>query len=200
MRFRRAIIATAIALILQPAAAGADWLFTPYLGGNTGGDTIDPQANFGVSAAWMGAGVFGFEFDAGWAPDFFDTGNEDAAALVSDSSVGTYMFNLVVGVPMGGQEGFGVRPYGSAGIGAIQTRVESDLGFVDADETAFGWNVGGGVMGFFNDIVGVRGDLRYFGSQENELEDGPLTENIDRFGFWRLTGGVVLRFTMDRNP
>ena len=200
MRFRRVIPATLVALLLIPSVARADWLFTPYIGGNMGGDTIDTQANFGVSAAWMGAGAFGFEFDAGWAPDFFDTGNDDAASLVSDSAVGTYMFNVVVGVPVGGQEGMGVRPYGSAGIGAIQTRVESDLGFVDSDETDFGWNVGGGVMGFFSDNVGLRGDVRYFGSAQNNLEDGPLTEDIERFRFWRLTGGVVLRFGMGGNP
>ena len=200
MHLGRATIATAIALMLQPAAAGADWLFTPYVGGNMGGDTIDSQANFGVSAAWMGAGAFGFEFDAGSAPDFFDTGNEDAAALVSESSIGTYMFNVIVGMPVGGQEGTGVRPYGSGGIGAIQTRVESDLGLVDSDESNFGWNIGGGVMGFMTDNIGLRGDIRYFGSAQRDLEEGPLTEDIDRLGFWRLSGGVVLRFGMTRNP
>lgn len=199
MRVIRVFFATALALAALSGTARADWLFTPYVGGNMGGDTVDPRANFGVSAAWMGAGVIGFEFDAAWAPDFFDTGNEDAAGLVSDSSVGTYMFNVVVGVPVGGQDGMGVRPYGSAGIGALQTRVESDLGLVDTSETDFGWNVGGGVMGFVSDNFGLRGDLRYFASTQNSFEDGPLTQDIDRFGFWRLTGGVVFRFAM-RQP
>ncbi len=187
------IIAAAVVALL-PSAADADWLFTPYAGGNFGGDSADTQANFGISAAWMGAGVFGFEFDAGFAPDFFDTGVEDEFALISNSSVSTYMFNAVVGVPVGGQDGMGVRPYGSAGIGAIRSDVESDLGLVDANDTDFGWNVGGGAMGFFSDAVGLRGDVRYFRSLENELEDTPFTEDVGRFGFWRLSGGVVFRW------
>lgn len=188
------IAAAALSVVLWPASAQADWLFTPYLGGNIGGDTIETQPNFGISAAWMGNGAIGFEFDAGWAPDFFDPGNDDAAALVSDSSVGTYMFNVIFGAPVGGQTGMGVRPYGSAGIGAIQTRVESDLGLVDSDNTDFGWNAGGGVMGFFHDRVGLRGDVRYFGSLQNDLADNSFAEGLGRLGFWRLTGGVVLRF------
>ena len=178
MRFSGMLSALLVAML--PATATADWLLTPYVGGNMGGDTIESQANFGVSAAWMGAGAFGFEFDAGWVPDFFDTGNDDAAALVSESSIGSYMFNVMVGVPVGGQEGLGLRPYGSGGLGAIQTRVESDLGLVDSDESNLGWNLGGGVMGFLTDKVGLRGDIRYFGSAERDLEDGPLTEEIDR--------------------
>ncbi len=193
MRLRRLIFAAAIALAMLPGAAQADWLFTPFVGGNLGGDTVETQPNFGISAGWMGAGKIGFEFDAGWAPDFFDTGNEDAAGLVSNSSVGTYMFNVILGAPVGGQ-GAGARPYASAGLGAIMTRVESDLGLIDVKETDFGWNVGGGVMGFFSNSVGFRGDIRYLGNAQNELEDNPFTEDLDRFGFWRLTGGLVLRF------
>lgn len=183
-----------IVVTLLPSSVSADWLFTPYIGGNFAGDSADTQTNFGISAAWMGAGIFGFEFDAGFAPDFFDSGAEDEFALISSSSVSTYMFNAIVGVPVGGQEGAGVRPYGSVGIGAIRSDVQSDLGLVDATSTDLGWNVGAGALGFFSDMVGVRGDLRYFRSLQNELEDGPITANIDRFGFWRLSGGVVFRW------
>lgn len=64
-----AVVAVSSVLSLVPSPAHADWLFTPYIGGNFAGDSTDTQANFGISAAWMGAGIFGFEFDAGFAPD-----------------------------------------------------------------------------------------------------------------------------------
>jgi opacity protein-like surface antigen len=193
IHIKRSILIAAVVLVL-PSVARADWLFTPYIGGNFAGDSADTQTNFGISAAWMGAGIFGFEFDAGFAPDFFDSGVDDDFALISNSSVSTYMFNAIIGVPVGGQQGMGVRPYGSIGIGAIRSDVESDLGLVDATNTDFGWNIGAGAIGFFSDAVGARGDVRYFRSLQNELEDGPIADNIDRFGFWRLTGGVVFRW------
>ena len=113
MTLRTCVVAACAAVVLAATPARADWLFTPSLGGNIGGDTVDTQANFGISAAWMGGGAIGFEFDAAWAPDFFDTGDDDPFLLVTDSSVATYMANLVLGVPVGGQSGMGVRPYGS---------------------------------------------------------------------------------------
>jgi hypothetical protein len=181
--------------VLAPAPAGADWLVTPFAGGNFGGSTVHSQTNFGASAGWMGWGAAGIEFDAGWAPNFFDSGNESLSALISDSSVSTYMFNFIAGVPVGGQAGMGVRPYGSIGAGAIHTRVKSDLGLVDVKNTDAAWNVGGGVMGFMSNHVGLRGDLRYFKHFNNDLADAEaVVGDTSRFGFWRLTGGVVFRF------
>lgn len=194
MRMKTCVVAAFAAVVLVAAPARADWLFTPFVGANIGGDTVDTQPTFGISAAWMGAGAIGFEFDAAWAPDFFDTGDDDPFLLVTDSSVATYMANVVFGAPVGGQTGRGVRPYGSVGIGAIMSRVESELGLVDIDDTTFGWNAGGGVMGFMSDTIGLRGDLRYLGSLQNDLGDSPFTEDLGRFGFWRLTGGLVIRF------
>ena len=60
--------------------------------------------------------------------------------------------------------------------------------------TDFGWNVGGGAMGFFSDHVGIRGDVRFLQSVKNDLKDNALFTNTGRFGFWRVTGGVVFRF------
>ena len=194
MRRNTCMSAVFTALLLWSTPARADWLFTPFIGGNIGGDTVQSQTNFGVSAAFMGAGAIGFEFDASWTPDFFDTGVDAPFQLVTDSRVSTYMFNAIVGAPVGGQSGAGARPYGSVGVGWIQSKVESELGLVDIDSTEFGWNVGGGVMGFFNDNIGARGDVRYFKSMQNDLESVPATMDMGRFGFWRVTGGVVLRW------
>lgn len=192
---RIARTAAAIVFLMSVAApAGADWLFTPFVGPNAGGDTVKAQTNFGISAAMMGAGVVGWEFDAGWAPDFFDTGADDKNTLINDTSVSTYMFNVIFGAPAGGQSGMGVCPYGSIGIGAIHTEASSDLRLVDHSNTNFGWNLGGGAMGFLSDHVGLRGDVRYLQDVQNELKDNALTADAGRFGFWRITGGVVLRW------
>ena len=54
----------------------------------------------------MGGGVLGFEGDIGYSPDFF--GKTD----IGGSSVLTATGNLVFGIPIGGQKGVGIRPYG----------------------------------------------------------------------------------------
>ena len=104
------------------------------------------------------------------------------------------MFNVILGAPLGGQSGMGVRPYASAGIGAIHSKAGRDLGLVNVSNTDFGWNVGVGAMGFFNDHVGVRGDVRFLQSVRNDLKDNALFTDTGRFGFCRVTGGVVFRF------
>ena len=51
----------------------------------------------------------------------------------------------------------------SAASGCIRTNVEDVDDFFDVDtKNDFGLDVGGGVMGFFTDNVGLRGDVRYF--------------------------------------
>ena len=64
MTIRRFILVGALLAVMAPAEARADWLFTPFVGANVGGDTVQTQTNFGASAAWMGKGVIGGEFDA----------------------------------------------------------------------------------------------------------------------------------------
>jgi hypothetical protein len=193
---QRFLMTTAIlAAALVPGQANADWLLSPFVGGNIGGATVKPKTNFGISAAMMGAGAIGWEFDAGWAPDFFKMDvTDDKFRLINKSSASTYMVNAIVGAPVGGQSHKGVRPYGSAGVGAIRVKVESDLKLVDIKNTDIGWNVGAGAMGFFDDHWGVRGDARYFRSFQNDLANNTAIPDAGRFAFWRITGGVVLRY------
>ncbi len=59
----------------------------------------------------------------------------------------------------------------------------------------FTFNTGGGVMGFFSDHFGVRGDLRYFrafGLKFDELEDTGI--GFDKFNFWRASFGLAIKF------
>lgn len=187
--------------------ASADWLFTPYLGITFGGaadfgdvgdfdDNLEKKITFGGSAAWMGAGIIGFEVDFGSTPNFFALTTGDDDFEFGDSNVTTLMANLIVGAPVGGQTGGGVRPYGSGGIGLLRTSVSLGGLFDDLATNELGVNIGGGAHVFFNDNVGIRGDIRYFrGIQGSGDDDDDLVDvDLDDFDFWRGTVGVTFRF------
>jgi opacity protein-like surface antigen len=179
-------------LIAAPAPARADWFFTPYIGANFGGDTEsavanDTSVNFGGSLGYMGAGILGFEVDLGYAPNFF----EDTPT--SDGNVTSFMANVIVGAPIGGM-GEGVRPYASGGVGLLRSRIDDADDFFDVTDNSFGINLGGGVMGFLTDNVGVRGDLRYFRSIGDEAAGDDLDLGLRDFDFWRGSFGIAFRF------
>jgi opacity protein-like surface antigen len=185
--------------------ASADWLFTPYLGLNFGGsanfgdvgdfeDNFEKKAVFGGSLAWMGAGAVGVEFDLGVSPNFFaiTTGDEDFD--FGDSNLTTFMINAIVGAPLGGQTGPGVRPYVAGGVGLMRSHISPTIIFDDLDSTDFGINLGGGITGFFSDNVGIRGDIRYFRSLQDNEPDDNFDLGLSSFHFWRGTVGVTFRF------
>ena len=126
-------------------------------------NSFEHKIDYGASLAGMGAGIFGVEFDFGYSPNFFET-NAGANGLqfTNDSNVTTLTGNLIIGVPVGGH-GAQIRPYVVGGVGLIRTKVQDIGGFFDvASKNDFGFDVGGGVMGFFSQNVGIRGDVRYF--------------------------------------
>jgi hypothetical protein len=58
----------------------------------------------------------------------------------------------------------------------------------------FGWNAGGGVMGFVSDHVGLRGDIRYLrGFKDLNTGDTVIDLNGNNLHFWRLSAGIVIR-------
>jgi opacity protein-like surface antigen len=193
-------------LITIPKTASADWLFTPFIGTAFNadadfGDTFDESGEFerrftyGASLGYMGAGVIGFEFDFGYTPNFFETlvGADDDFTFADDSNVTTFMANVIIGIPVGGQTGFGVRPYVVGGAGLLRTHVEgAGLFFEDLDSNDFGFNVGAGVNIFFVDNVGIRGDVRYFRAFAGD--DDEFDFDLSDFDFWRATAGVTFRW------
>jgi opacity protein-like surface antigen len=193
-------------LFLAGAAtpASADWLFTPFLGVTFGGaadfgdvgdleDNLEKKITFGGTATWMGAGIVGFEVDFGSTPNFFEVTTGEGDFEFFDSNVTTLMGNVIIGAPIGGQTGVGVRPYGTAGIGLLRTNA-SVGGFIDdLDSNDLGFNVGGGAHVFFNDNIGLRGDLRYFRGLQDDNEND-LDLDLADFDFWRGTVGVTFRF------
>jgi opacity protein-like surface antigen len=201
-----ATMATALTAALWPAPASADWLLTPFVGANFGGnanfgvfddfdDEVERRVDFGATLGWMGGGIVGFEVDFGYSPNFFQDTVGDANFEFGDSNVTTLMANLLVGAPIGGQSGPGIRPYASGGLGLIRSQVSSGTSlFNDLTTNDFGMTVGGGVTGFFNDNVGIRGDIRYFRSLQDNEPDGELDLGLSDFDFWRGTVGVTFRW------
>ena len=201
MSFLRTIAAALLFLTLTPPVARADGLIIPFFGVNFGGDsgtelsdaTDAERFNWGVSFAFMGAGVVGLEGDIGYSPDFF--GETDSGG----SSVLTMTGNLLIGIPFGGQTGFGIRPYGLVGAGIVRADGEAfefdEHEELDVSENKAAWNFGGGVMMFFGTHVGIRGDVRYFRTFEAlEILDVELGEELGDLDFTRGSIGLVFRF------
>lgn len=191
IRTLAAMTLAASVMLAMPRTASADWMFTPFIGAATGGSTADTTTSFGAGLTWMGAGAVGFDVDFGYTPDFFGDSGDD----FGDNNVTTLMANAIVGAPIGGQSGPGIRPYGVAGIGLFREQIDDAGDLFDVDDNSFGFNVGAGVAGFFTDNIGLRGDVRYFRGLrgDGDGEDGVDIE-LDDTDFWRATIGVSFRF------
>ena len=193
----RAIATVLVAMTLVPVPARADTLFIPFFGVNVGGDAgkkfseaFDTnQFNWGASIAFMGGGVFGVEGDFGFSPDFY--GKTD----VGGSNVLTATGNLIIGVPFGGQHGFGIRPYGLGGAGLLKSKSDFGTGVAEIDENDLTWSAGGGVLLFFGTRAGIRFDIRYFKTFDDlEILGVPLAQSPGKVDFTRTSLGFVLRF------
>jgi hypothetical protein len=191
------VASAAVAAISTPAIARAEGYVSPWaavqFGGTIDTDTVRAnvdrgRAGFGVSAGGMGAGIIGGEFDFGYSPSFFGTSND-----FGNNTVITVMGNVIVGIPIGGTTGGGVRPYVTGGIGLIRTQIDGGALFPltsSSSTNQMGYNIGGGVMGFFADHFGIRGDIRYM-----RAFSGDILNRIDlgSLNFTRLSFGVVFR-------
>jgi len=202
---RAAVVLLFLGGIATPASA--DWLLTPYLGVTFGGnasfgdvgnfdDNFEKKVTYGVNATWMGAGIIGFEVDFGTTPNFFASTSGAGDFDWGDGNVTTLMGNLIIGAPIGGQSGIGVRPYGSVGIGLLRSNISSTDLLDNLSTNDLGFNAGAGAHVFFSDNIGIRGDVRYFrGLQSNQANDTILGDiGFEDFNFWRGTVGVTFRF------
>lgn len=195
----------AVMSVAVPQPASADWVFTPFLGWNFGSsadvtgsggpgfkDKFEKKINYGASLMNMGAGPIGFEIDFGYSPNFFETSTTSSGfQFANTSNVTTLMGNLVVGATGGG-----VRPYVVGGVGLLRTNVQDVGGLFSVNtKNDFGLDVGGGVMGFFSENVGLRGDVRYFrGFRGTSDRDNVTGIALADFSFWRGSLGVSFKF------
>ena len=206
MRPMKMIVTGAMLLALLPKPAAADWLFTPNVGGLFGGsanfgqfadrdDEIEKRMSFGGSIGFMGAGIFGAEADFSFSPNFYNDTIGPTDFKFGEGNLTTIMGNLILGAPIGGQRGPGIRPYATAGIGMIRSKLTTDTLFNDLSTNDLGYNLGGGVLAFFSDNVGLRGDLRYFRAfQDSEPGDDELDLGLGDLKFWRGNVGVTFRW------
>lgn len=202
MQVRKLLIVSALAIALLPATASAQsWFFSPYIGGNFGGnadfgdfpdgdDEIERRLDFGATIGWNPS-VVGFEVDLGFAPNFFTDTSGDQNFEFGDNNVTTLMGNLLLSAPPGS----GFRPYASAGLGLIRANVASATGlFNDLATNDLGVNVGAGLNAAFNDKFGIRGDVRYFRSMQDNEADNEFDLSLGSFDFWRGTVGLTFRW------
>jgi len=185
------VVAGALALVLAPAAAHAEGYFSPWASAQAGSSFNNGRAGLGFDAGGMGAGIIGGEVDFGWSPSFFGTQND-----FGNNSVINLMGNLIVGVPIGGTRGAGVRPFATAGLGLLRTQIDGGtIANVRSSNNELGWNVGAGVMGYFSDHFGLRGDIKYLRGFE-DLNTGNTVIDLNgknQLHFWRADIGVVIR-------
>lgn len=194
MKIRFAVAAILAVFLLVPAApARADVVLTPYVGSLFGGDLSGNRAAYGASAAFMGGGVFGAEIGFNYAPTFIGAtvSNEDVAQM-------SLMGNLIVGIPVGSSDQAGhVRPYITGGAGLFRLTSDESRFFDRINSNNFGVNFGGGVMAFFNEHIGLRGDLRYFRTL-TDRDSGTGVDDLDfRLGdlnFWKWDVGAAFKF------
>ena len=66
--------------------------------------------------------------------------------------------------------------------------------FNDLSTNDLGVNVGGGLNAQFNDKFGMRGDIRYFRSLQDNEADNDLDLSLGSFDFWRGTVGLTFRW------
>jgi opacity protein-like surface antigen len=191
----RFIVAAVLGLfLLVPAApARADVVLTPYIGSLFGGDVSGNRTAYGATASFMGGGIFGGEFGFNYAPRFVPAGvaNEDIAQM-------SLMGNLIVGIPVGSSDQPGhVRPYITGGAGLFRTTPRESQFFDHVSSNDFAVNFGGGVMAFFTEHVGVRGDVRYFRTL-TDSDPGTGVDDLDfmlgNLNFWKWDIGAAFKF------
>jgi hypothetical protein len=197
MRVIRCFVLGAALLALTPASARADGYLTPFLGYNFGGDSANCQSltncdekhsNYGLTIG-SASGILGFEEDIAYAKDFF------AAVPGTENNVFSAMSNMLVGVFAGP-----VQPYGLVGIGLIRSHVSLNPTNVSSSTTnAIGYDIGGGVYGFFSPHVGIRGDVRHLHTFQDvgvlqSLSNGALASPQQKLDYWRASLGVAFKF------
>ena len=131
MRIRCGIVLTVLDVACTAAPAQAQWVATPYLGINLGGDAEFRRGGPGGSVGYFG-GRLGFEFDLQRYHHFFKDKNVDLVPNNCAPGVGppcidlntdawSFMGNVVAPFRSKGAKW---RPYGTAGFGVIHAWIE----------------------------------------------------------------------------
>ena len=175
--------------VLAATDARAQAFFSPFVGYDFGGDSgcqtltgcEDKKLNFGFSLGKLGSGA-GFEQEFGYASNFF------GSTTGQSSSVLTLMSNVMIAPKIGP-----VRPYVVGGVGLMKSQVDlTPSAVLSFSNTNFAWDLGAGLMVFFGEHVGIRGDVRHFHSFQDLHIAGFAIDNT-KLGFGRASVALVLK-------
>lgn len=189
----RVFVTTMAAVVISLATSGqasAQGYISPFIGYNFSGDAGCPEItecedknlNWGASLGVANT-IIGTELDIGYVDDFFGE-SEDYT-----SSVLTVMGNFLLAPRFAA-----IQPYGLFGLGLVRTTRDLTVqGLDDTSQNDFGWSWGGGVMVYFSQHIGIRGDVRWFYTFD-ALEVIGFEGSDEKLDFGRVSGAVVFRF------
>lgn len=183
MKSQRLLASLAVVLFFAVRPAAADTIVTGSVGRTFSGDVEEGQLSYGAAIGFMGEGIFGFEIEGTYTPDFFGETPDGT------NNVTTLMGNIILGAPIGDT----ARIYASGGAGLMKFRVPDADEFFDINRNDFGVNLGGGAMVWFGDRIGARGDIRYFRDVRESASDD-FDVDLGGFHYWRGSIGVTLKF------
>jgi hypothetical protein len=183
---RRAAAALALLLWLAAGTAGGETLLTGFGGVAFAGATDRTRGSYGGALGFLGAGVLGFEVEFCATPEFFGNARED---VFSDNNVLTLMGSVLLAAPSGP-----VRIYAAGGAGLLKTRLADPDRLLSVDSNDFGINVGGGLLAYLGDHVGLRADIRYFRDLQDADPDGEFDIDLGEVDYWRAVGGITFKF------
>jgi hypothetical protein len=192
MRRLAVLIAVVTFVLALPAVSRAQGYLVPNFGWDFGGaagncpslwtDCQEKRTSYGVTFGKIG-GLFGFEGDLGYAPDFFGE-----SPTFGTNSLVTLMGNVVIAFPAGP-----VRPFVEGGVGLIRTRLDllktPTTGNFDANN--FGYNFGGGLMVLLPAHLGFRGDIRYFRTL-SDISILGISLSTTSINYTRVSVGLVI--------
>ena len=195
----RLISMAALVLLLGSATARAQGHANFFVGSNFFGDagrSLNQVLNDGSRLTWgadvggMTKGIFGAELDIAHSRHFFGSDPR-----LGNNYVFTMMPALIVGVPVGGEKGPGIQPYGTVGFGWIRRDLSVD-GIQAIKDNSLGYSIGFGVNGYATTNFGVRADYRYFRNVTADESNNVVGIDFDRgtFNFSRGSIGAIFRF------
>jgi hypothetical protein len=148
--------------------------FTGHIGVLTGGEVTSARTAAGASVAVHESGGWGAEVDFGRSTEVSTSGP------VLDFT--TYFVNAAWVKPVGV-----FRPFGSGGVGILQIDGCGAPCGLEARTYDLGFSAGAGVFATVSEVVGLRGDVRYFYSGG----DHPELNRPSNLGFWRVSIGAT---------
>lgn len=196
---QRATLLSVLLLALATPARAQDIFAVPFAGVKFGGSTSIFDLEFaadkktftmGASVVVLGNGVFGYEADFGYMPNFFK--NEESPPVYKP---GSYVIDLSGGVILALPEavtGGGLRPYAVVGVGLVNAQAADVLEIFQIRRTVPAFKIGIGAQALLlTNNVGIRFDLRHVRSFTGD--DGSLARVGRRISYSRFTIGLLLR-------